>query len=102
MIIHAIVGTVSHGTLRTEDLLESFAATLESLIQANAPHWCGNQTKRDNLLQLVWDAREAETNPEPEALVDELIEALNYFAPEGHYFGAHEGDGSDFGYWSHN
>lgn len=32
-------------------------------------------------------------------LNEELFDVLNSYAPEGFYFGAHEGDGSAFGYW---
>jgi hypothetical protein len=32
--------------------------------------------------------------------VNELMDDLERLAPEGYYFGAHPGDGSDFGFWS--
>jgi len=32
-------------------------------------------------------------------LVNDLCDALQEHAPAGHYFGAHEGDGSDYGFW---
>lgn len=32
-------------------------------------------------------------------LMDDVFNAMNEAAPEGYYFGAHEGDGADFGYW---
>jgi len=28
------------------------------------------------------------------------MDALNEYAPDGYYFGAIEGDGSDFGFWA--
>jgi len=96
-------GTVSAGTLKTEDLLSAFADTLESLIQDNADHWCGRQNDRDEFNDLVWEARELDTDKceaeEPDDIIGSLIAALGYFAPEGHVFGAHEGDGADFGFW---
>lgn len=32
-------------------------------------------------------------------IVQEIFDALNELSPEGYYFGAHPGNGSDFGFW---
>jgi hypothetical protein len=92
---YAELGTVSHGTLRNEDLLDSFASELE--------YWCSDagRAQRDKFMALVDAARQCADPDSEEAgyIVEELFDALNTFAPEGYYFGANEGDGSDFGYW---
>lgn len=95
-------GTLCHGTLRTDHLLDEFANELESLIFMNGDELSKpeNFTDRDRLNNLVWDARECETgSDEAEWTLNELFHALNEFAPPGHYFGPHRGDGSDFGFW---
>ena len=98
---YATPGTISHGILKTEDLLDAFASELEDRIQDNAEAWCSNagRMKRDALLAVVWDARECEDYDEADEILDALDDALQEFAPPGHYFGAHPADGSDFGYW---
>jgi hypothetical protein len=87
----ATIGTISHGTLRDEDLLEAFADELSRL--------GGSETlireARETLATLE-DGGEAEDAPE---IVNDLIDALSEFAPPYCYFGTHEGDGSDFGFW---
>ena len=89
---------IIHGTLRDEDLLDAFAATLEDCITKNPELWVEH---RQNLTALVWDAREAAVGSEMSGeLINDLIDALQEFAPPGHTFGAHEGDGADFGFWS--
>ena len=77
------LGSISSGTLRTEDLQESFAHAIKRLTEA--PHY----------EQLAWLAIEDGSLD----MVDELQEALNELCPPFVYFGAHPGDGSDFGFW---
>ena len=43
-----------------------------------------------------WEEQPAEYASE---LIDELADALQAYAPAGAYFGSHEGDGADFGFW---
>lgn len=101
-IIHAAVGSVLHGTLRTEDLLNTFAGELEALVARNAKAWRSEEggKRRDKYLNLISDARYADPDRVTSAdLVVELMDALQEFAPPGVSFSAHMGDGSDFGFW---
>ena len=90
------IGSISTGTLRTEDLLEAFAAELDGLRGTSRSHY-----------QLVFDAQNRyylddgrdEREEEAAEIVNELIDALNEYAPPFCYFGALEGDGADFGFW---
>ena len=95
-MLHAQFGTVIHATLRTEDLLEAFADELEYQCNRNKGI-NGNVARR----KLVAEARRVDPESETaDSLVnEELIDALEEFAPPYSYFGATEGDGSDFGYW---
>lgn len=92
-------GTISHGTLRDEDLLEAFSYELEDLIQRS--EWTGNRNNRDLLIKLVGEAREIDPDDNlASEIIAEMMDALNNeFAPSFTYFGAIEGDGSDFGFW---
>lgn len=99
----ASIGSISHGTLRTVDLLETFADELEWHVQRNADAWCSEEGRvtRDELVKLIGDARECDPDEDESAgdILDELSEALSTFAPPYCFFGACAGDGADFGFW---
>lgn len=88
-------GTISHGTLRTEDLIPAFENALEQIdaklfaeVSANRKCSCG------------YFEEHKEPCEECEAYyLGELEYALQVCAPQGYYFGAHWGDPSDFGFW---
>lgn len=106
---YATVGSISHGTLRNEDLLDTFASELEYHVQRNKPELKGRLRDLGQLIRLARKAiaNEALTEADqsktddidsPE-LVNDLIDAIETFSPPYCYFGTHEGDGSDFGFW---
>lgn len=106
-------GSISHGTLRAEDLLGTFADELERLDKLAAEE--GERTTNANratteLLahsgtlhahsKLVAEARETDPDSEDASdVIAELEDALNGYAPSYGYFGAHPGDGANFGFW---
>ena len=85
--------TVIHGTLRAEDLVSAFTDEYERL--GGRPS--NVELFRSHLLLEEGESREDELHYD----LEDLYELLNDLAPEGTSFGAHEGDGSDFGFWTH-
>lgn len=84
------VGSVSSGTLIVWDLVKAFAAELHRLDPSN----------RLIGLYLEYDSgARPRTKYNEQYMWEDLFKALEGLAPSGMYFGAHEGDGSDFGFW---
>jgi hypothetical protein len=90
------IGSVSTGTLRTEDLLEAFAAELDRLRNTSQVHY---RLVFDSQNRYYLDDGRDEREEEAAELVNELIDALQEYAPPFVYFGTLEGDGADFGFW---
>lgn len=94
-------GTVIHGTMRNIDLIPAFKSKLFELNK----HECREYLKKNpNLLEALCDleiGRESTWWETEEATIVslELAEMLDAYSPQGYCFGAHPGDGSDFGYW---
>ena len=95
----AQIGSISSGTLRDADLAEAFCEELAaqrklSAATCNYPevrraYYAGTLDKladRDDCILSAW-------------INEDAMDALNETAPEYCYFGAHYGDGADFGYW---
>lgn len=93
-------GSVSSGTLRTEDLLRAFAGELRRICSVPPPIVYEAE---------VWlEGADAYNEAYPSELIYEacgleiyfdLLDALSDLAPKGLRFGSHEGDGADFGWW---
>ena len=98
------LGSVSSGTLRTEDLLPVFAYTLADL--ARSPVSNTLVFKSEHMAEIWQDAIDTidqDTHPDaedsgPEQLAA-LIDAIQEYCPPFVFFGAHPGDGADFGFW---
>lgn len=85
----AELGTVSHGTMRHEDLMSSFEQEIKRLVTPES--FCALRNER-----RLWKKSGKFWKSE---YVGYLFEVMDYLAPEGCYFGATEGDGSDYGFW---
>ena len=98
------LGSISHGTLRTQDLLPVFLETFMAL-GGNVPadlecgayieylNWPNSATTACDEDDKFWDSEDAMWDMEA------LTDGLNNLCPPFVYFGTLEGDGSDFGFW---
>jgi len=91
----ATIGSVSSGTIRSQDLFSSFVWELEYLEGREYTH---------EDLDMPEDAFECENDPwwnteSASWLIEELFDKLERHSPPYCYFGACEGDGADYGFW---
>lgn len=80
------IGSISHGTLRSEDLasaLLDFAEYFDADMRADLERIAAAESEED------WDSE----------VINDAIDALQEHAPPYCYVGFHEGDGSDLGVW---
>lgn len=98
------IGTVSHGTMRTEDLIPAFLDVADDLRLNKMDRARVNEIRR-----RVDQGTEADEEDGTEGDffasdgaqedVNDLFDILGNYAPPYAYFGANEGDGADYGYW---
>ena len=94
-----ITGTISYGTLRTQDLLPTFLDTLRDIAPAHYEQLMVSPFGAIPAYAQEDDESEWWSSEDAADLLSELSDALDEHAPEGHCFGAHPGDGADFGFW---
>ena len=93
--------SVSRATLLASDLIPAFLDVIR-----DTPEYCQLIQSLSGDLLVITDAgadsRDERWDSEDMSyfLNEELWDVLNMYAPYGYYFGATDGDGSDFGYWS--
>ena len=100
-------GTIVRGTQSLEHLLPCFTECLQGLLardDGRIPRAC-RRSHKDLVERVSASLKEdgADDYFETEEAVydlEDLLNALDDYAPEGLYFGAHPGDGSDYGFWS--
>lgn len=108
----AAFGSIFSGSLLLADMLEGLSCELSFCLRASRDYYAvpENHAEGDRLRLLVDEARglleyrgedgwTTTDSNEAEAVLEELHNELNGFVPHGAYFGAHPGDGADFGYW---
>jgi hypothetical protein len=95
-------GTISHGTLLPTDLIPAFH---DVLAVHNPDHAAILRDEYHDVFDAILDGTytldDVELADNADWLLNDLYGALNDVAPDGYYFGAIEGDGSDFGFWPH-
>jgi hypothetical protein len=105
----APIGSISHGTLRTGDLLSAFSSELDWQFRSNGNYFALPENRVEGRKihdlcgecddQYEEDGESLKDECAAGELVERLSDALQGFAPPYCYFGAHEGNGSDFGFW---
>jgi hypothetical protein len=93
-------GTIIHGTHRPQDLIPAF---LDVVAEIAPEHYEGMMAASfgpiPSYVQDEGDSSEWWNSEDASYLLESLFDILNDHAPDGYYFGAHPGDGSDFGFW---
>jgi hypothetical protein len=97
------IGSISSGTMLSEDLIPAFADELAELAKtAKSDAYKDLLAKADAWLDVDQDADDFDAdqhNDDGSEIVNDLMDALGEFAPPYFYFGAHPGDGADYGFW---
>lgn len=102
----AEIGSVSHGTMKEEDLIPRFIEILDELKEAESLSDTPNKerfTRLDDKLGDLERCIQVKGYFESEDArcydLEWLFNALDEYSPPFCFFGAHEGDGADYGFW---
>jgi len=95
----ASFGSISHATMRNQDLIPRFASELRYL-----GHRSTELTAIESRFSRAMNGKHGESDSyfesEESAFdLEWLFDALNEHSPAYGYFGSHAGDGSDYGFW---
>jgi len=94
----AEIGSVSSGTMKSKDLIPSFVGALEYLADGSTDLTMAI-TNRIEFADDDYNDYDYYASDAAGFDLEELFDALAEYAPDGCYFGAHCGDGADYGFW---
>lgn len=93
------IGTVSWGTMRSEDLIPAFMDVLGRYAPERAKELRESPENLEIFAWLEGDTDEPEPEYTSEFINEDLRQAMDEIAAPYTCFGASEGDGADYGYW---
>lgn len=102
MTTYADIGSLSHGTMLASDLIPTFLGELDRLMEARSlsdDADADGHGRYDDWAGKIERTMYAHSSEEVDWILDELFDRLDAFAPPYCYFGSHEGDGADYGFW---
>ena len=93
--------SISHATLREEDIADNIKRWLiDNSFEIDRGVFVKLEDLCKQIIDLVKIAGDTKSVSNASILLNEdVFDLMNEIAPEGSYFSAHEGDGSDFGFW---
>ena len=108
-----IFGSISHSSMRDVDLLDNFSKALRYLAITNKQYDKKYESifkeaikyrdfliKYENKLRKKHHEKLFETVSHTVSyIIEDLVSALNEFAPPNYFFGSHPDDSSDYGFW---
>lgn len=90
-------GTLIRATNQEKDLISVFIEKIQNLDTEN--RFIAIVERSKNLLDALEKPDSMDLIDEGAETVNDLMDVLDTFAPEGYYFGVTEGDSSDYGFW---
>jgi len=102
MKAYAFAGTISHGTMRREDLAPKFVREARRRFEEIQADGAPDPYSEESLLELERLLAQFERDGYDDAgeFMEELFNFLDERAPSGYYFGSIDGDGCDYGWWT--
>ena len=92
-------GTCVHGTIQPRDLIPAFLETLRSIIADGPAVYTVASGIRGRIKNRLNDEGYLDSEDAADDL-ETLFDTLNTIGfAHGYYFGAHPGDGADYGFW---